>query len=94
MFNGQPRYEACVARFETALEQEAPKSDQEDQTSSEGACEARIETLLELGAKMSDVLEAPKMDPSANQYSSLSLGYRWLRDPKTFWHGPSYTFTL
>ena len=56
-----------MAGFEAALEQEAPKSDQEDQTSSEEACEARPETLLELGAKMSDVLEEPKMSPLANQ---------------------------
>ena len=87
MFNGQPRYEAYVARFETALEQEAPKSDQEDQTSSEEACEARTKAPLELGAKMSDVLEEPKMDHSANQYNSHSPGYGWLRDPKTIWHG-------
>ena len=87
VFNGQPRYEACVARFETALEQEAPKSDQEDHISSEEACEARTEAPLQLGAKMSDVLEEPKMDPSANRYSSHSLGYGWLRDPKTIWHG-------
>ena len=87
VFNGQPRYEACVARFETALEQEAPKSDQEDQTSSEEACEARTETPLELGAKMSDVLEELKMDPSASQYNSGPPGYGWLRNPKTIWHG-------
>ena len=78
VFTGRPRCEACAARFETALEREAPKSDQEDQTSSEEACEARTETPLELGAKMSDVLEEAKMDPSANRYNSHSLGYRWL----------------
>ncbi|KAF5932223.1 hypothetical protein HYC85_028394 [Camellia sinensis] len=36
---------------------------------------------------MSDVLGDPKMDPSGNRYNSHSLGYRWLRDPKTIWHG-------
>ena len=51
MFNGQLQCEACVARFEAALEQEAPKSDQEGQTSSEEACKARAEAPLELGAK-------------------------------------------
>ena len=76
-----------MARFEAALEQEAPKSDQEDQISSEEACKARTETPLELGAKMSDVLEEPKMDPSANRYNSHSLGYGWLQNPKTIWHG-------
>ena len=65
-----------MARFEAALEQEAPKSDQEDQTSSEEACEAKSEAPLELGAKMSDMLEEPKMDPSANQYSSHFPGFR------------------
>ena len=39
-----------MAKFEAALEQEAPKSDQEDQTSSEEACKARSEAPLELGS--------------------------------------------
>ena len=51
MFNGRPQCKACVARFEAALEQEASKSDQEGQTSSEEACKARSEAPLELGAK-------------------------------------------
>ena len=67
MFNGQLQCEACVARFEAALEQEAPKPDQEGQTSSEEACKARSEAPLELGAKISDVLEESKMSPLANQ---------------------------
>ena len=56
-----------MARFEAALEQEAPKSDQEDQTSSEEACKARTEVPLELGAKISDMLEELKMSPLAKQ---------------------------
>ncbi|GGR61112.1 hypothetical protein GCM10010168_93720 [Actinoplanes ianthinogenes] len=40
-----------MARFEAALEQEAPKSDQEGQMSSKEACKARSEAPLELGAK-------------------------------------------
>ena len=56
-----------MARFKVALEQEAPKSDREDQMSSNEACEARSKVPLELGAKMSKVLERPKMDHSANQ---------------------------
>ena len=62
------------------------KSDQKDQKIRR-SLRSRTETPLELGAKMSDVLEEPKMDPAANQYSSHSLGYGWLRDPKTICHG-------
>ena len=51
MFNGQLQREACVARFKAALEQEARKSDQEDQISSKEACKARSEAPFELGAK-------------------------------------------
>ena len=40
-----------MARFEAALEQEAPKSDKKDQMSSKEACEARSKVPLELGAK-------------------------------------------
>ncbi|KAF5932153.1 hypothetical protein HYC85_028324 [Camellia sinensis] len=109
MFNGQtaitlnvhsecsmakPQCEARVAKFKAALEQEAPKSDQEDQMSSRQACKAKSEAPLELGAIMSNALEEPKMDPSANQYNGRSLGFRWLQNPKTIWHGQSYTFTL
>ena len=65
-----------MARFETVLKQEAPKSSQEDQISSEEACEARIEAPLQLGAKTSDVLEKPKMGPSANQYNNHFPGFR------------------
>ena len=65
-----------MARLEAALEQEAPKSDQEDQISSEEACEARTEAPLQLGAKMSNVLKEPKMGPSANQYNSHFPGFR------------------
>ncbi|GMP78913.1 hypothetical protein CsSME_00034671 [Camellia sinensis var. sinensis] len=43
--------EARVARFKAALEQEAPKSDQEDRLSSKEAYKARSEASLELGAK-------------------------------------------
>ncbi|GMP52368.1 hypothetical protein CsSME_00018210 [Camellia sinensis var. sinensis] len=57
MFSGQLQCEACVARFEAALELGAGKSDQEDQMSSKEACKARSEAPLELGAKMSKVLE-------------------------------------
>ena len=45
MFNGQLQREACVARFKAALEQEAPKSDQEDHISADEDCEARTEAL-------------------------------------------------
>ena len=93
-FNGQPPCEACVARFKAALEQEARKSDQEDQISSEEACEARTKAPLELGTKISDMLEDPKMDPSVNQCNGHSPGYGWPQNPKTIWHGQSYTFTL
>ena len=51
MFNGQLQREACEARFKAALEQEARKSDQEDQMSSKEACKARLEAPLELGTK-------------------------------------------
>ena len=65
-----------MARLEVALEQGAPKSDQEDHISSEEACEARTEAPLQLGAKMSDVLEELKMGTSTNQYNSHFPGFR------------------
>ena len=40
-----------MARLEAALEQEAPKSDQEDQISSEEACKARTEAPLQTRGK-------------------------------------------
>ena len=40
-FDGQLQCEACVARFKAALEQEARKSGQEDQVSSEEAYKAK-----------------------------------------------------
>ena len=86
MFNGQPPYEACVARFEAALGQEAPK------VRSRRSAQRKLVKLdqqppLKLGAKMSDILEEPKMDLSVNQYNSHSPGYGWLQNPKTIWHG-------
>ena len=86
-FNGQLQCEDCVARFEAALEQEAPKSDQEGQTSSKEACKARAKAPLELGAK---------------KYPMCSKSQRWIFlqinttatlldtegfNLKTIWHG-------
>ena len=88
MFNGQLPYEACVARFEAALGQEAPKSDQRK------LVKLDQKPPLKLGAKKSDMLEEPKMDPSVNQYNSHSPGYGWLQTPSSIWHVPYYAFTL